>query len=105
LALLALSIQFAVSFGHIHADELRGSAMQAAAATAAPSSDDADHHDHDGVCAICVAILLLANAPLAAPPVVGFAPLPAGDVIDPQPRTAVAAAARVAFRSRAPPRA
>jgi hypothetical protein len=68
LALLALAIQFAVSFGHFH-----GIAAQAApeiqqAAQHAPSNNDPDQQSTDP-CAIC-AVMALANAVLfATPPV------------------------------------
>jgi hypothetical protein len=68
LALLALAIQFGLSFGHFH-----GIAAQAAPAIQqisqqAPSNRDSDQQPADP-CAIC-AVMALANAVLfAAPPV------------------------------------
>jgi hypothetical protein len=71
LALLALAIQFALSFGHFH-----GIAAQAApaiqqvqqASQQSPSNQDSDHQPTDP-CAIC-AVMALANAVLfASPPV------------------------------------
>src|SRR5258707_1916962 len=68
LALLALAIQFVLSFGHFH-----GIAAQAAPAIQkisqqAPSNQDSDQQPTDP-CAIC-AVMALANAVLfASPPV------------------------------------
>jgi hypothetical protein len=67
LALLALAVQFALSFGHFHAI-----AAQAAApaiqqtSQQAPSNQDSDHQPADP-CAIC-AVMALANAVLFASP-------------------------------------
>ena len=66
LALLALAIQFVLSFGHFH-----GSAAQAAPALQqisqqAPSNQDTDQQPADP-CAIC-AVMALANAALFATP-------------------------------------
>jgi hypothetical protein len=68
LALLALAIQFALSFGHFH-----GIATQAAPAIQQTSQQAPFNHDSDRQpaepCAIC-AVMALANAALfATPPV------------------------------------
>jgi hypothetical protein len=75
LALLALLVQFALSFGHIH-----GFAPQAASAT--QSVSPADHaakpqpapskHDSDqtnDVCAICVVMAMASTVLFSAPPI------------------------------------
>ena len=76
LALLALAIQFALSFGHFHGVAHAAPAIQSAAASLTapspqptPASDhDSDRHSNDP-CAIC-AVMALANAVLfATPPV------------------------------------
>jgi hypothetical protein len=74
LALLALAIQFVLSFGHIHgiADAaatsfviaLQGS-VTGPAQPQAPSHHDADHD----VCAICAVMAMAATALHASPPV------------------------------------
>jgi hypothetical protein len=72
LALLALAIQFALSFGHFHGVAQAAPAMQSALAQAAtpqpaPGSDqDSDRHANDA-CAIC-AVIAMANATLFATP-------------------------------------
>jgi hypothetical protein len=83
LALLALAIQFAVSFGHFHGEVARAApAIQAGladadlaiAATLAPqaeaaqrpSNHDTDHQTSD--CAICAVLSLANNFLFATPP-------------------------------------
>jgi hypothetical protein len=70
LALFALAIQFALSFGHFHAEFIHAApALQAAVAdaTAQPASDhDTDRHGTD--CAICAVLSLANNFLFASPP-------------------------------------
>jgi hypothetical protein len=105
IALFALAIQFALSFGHFH-----GVVAQAApvgvsnfAQPQQPASDrDSDQHPND-ICSIC-AVIAMANAVLfASPPV-----LPLPHAVEFSPFTAEAGFApiysvRVAFQPRAPP--
>jgi hypothetical protein len=104
LALFALAIQFALSFGHFH-----GAAAQAApnaftqAVPQQPAPDhDSDRHSDDP-CAIC-AVMALANAVLfASPPV-----LPLPQAVEFLHLVTAAEfvhlnSARVAFQPRAPP--
>jgi hypothetical protein len=117
LALFALAIQFALSFGHFHGEIARAaSAIQAgqsdtiAAALAAqeapfeaaqPSSHDTDQHISD--CAICAVLSLANNFLFAAPPLlelpqaVGLLHLTTGAEF------AHLGSLHPAFRSRAPP--
>jgi hypothetical protein len=68
LALLALTIQFALSFGHFHANAAQAAPAIQQASQQAPSNQDSDHQPADP-CAIC-AVMALANAVLfATPPV------------------------------------
>ena len=120
LALFALAIQFALSFGHFH-----GVAAQAAPAIQAglsradlahvatgatpeaaqkqvPSSPDTDQQTADG-CAICAVIALAGNLLFATPPV-----LLLPQAVELVYRTTDAEVAHLgsvhpAFRSRAPP--
>jgi hypothetical protein len=111
LALLALAVQFVVAFGHIHRDDIYGSA-RAAAAIAAPVSDGSQPlpgghpaKHSDDYCAICAAVSLLGNSFAAAAPSL---PLPgASHAIEQIDRVAVIfiAPRRAAFQSRAPPTA
>jgi hypothetical protein len=83
LALFALAIQFALSFGHFHA--IAAPAIQAGLSQAAladigtfaapeaaqkqvPSTPDTDQQPADG-CAICAVIALAGNVLFATPPV------------------------------------
>ena len=69
LALLALAIQFALSFGHFHGDVARAAPVLQAGLTEAvqqPSNHDTDRHVID--CAICAVMSLANNFLSAAPP-------------------------------------
>jgi hypothetical protein len=101
VALFALAVQFALSFGHFHP----------IAAQAAPSiqsvqqqlpSPDTDRH-LDDLCAICAVIALASTAVAAAPP-----SLLLPQFVELRQQTTETAflhlhAARAAFQSRAPP--
>jgi hypothetical protein len=115
LALFALAVQFVLSFGHIHRDDIYGpsygrtdAATIAAAASPdkSPSNPASPSSTHgDDYCAICATVSLLSNSFVAAAPQL---PVPvAVHVVDHV--TAVVALAipprRVAFQSRAPPTA
>jgi hypothetical protein len=119
LALLALAIQFALSFGHFHGEIARAApAIQAGLANAdiaaslttpeaqpeaaqPPSGHDTDQHSLD--CAICAVLSVAKNFLFAAPP-----PLALREAIK-LPHLTVGAefahlgAPHPAFRSRAPP--
>lgn len=105
LALFAFAIQFALSFGHFHAEMARAApTLQAAvadAATQSPSDHDNDRHSTD--CAIC-AVLSLANNFLSATP--PHLELPqAVELLQLAPRAEFAHLGSLhrAFQSRAPP--
>ena len=116
LALLALAIQFVLSFGHFHGVAHAAPAIQsgivasgivvtapAAGPQQQPASDhDSDRHDHDG-CAIC-SVMAMANAVLFATPPLLELPQAAEFLY----RTTDAEfvhlnSVRVAFQPRAPP--
>ena len=77
MALFALTLQMAVSFGHMHRDELglppaikAGQALALTDATGAPAGPaDEDHHPApDHYCPICASIALIGTgAPAVAP--------------------------------------
>ena len=114
LALAALALQLALSFGHVHLDGIRCISDRAIAGThsvtfaqaspQSPAQNPAGDAD-DGYCAICASIFLVSNSFAPAPPQL---PVPASftriehsfaaaqGIIEPR---------RVAFRSRAPPAA
>jgi hypothetical protein len=123
LALMALVLQFALSFGHFHAfAEKAAPATRTSPTKVAPASSEAVHtqdtatetsrkqqpsnddHDHPAAaCAICAVISLAGGALFAAPPV----------LLRPQPVDLLYLATdakfvhlnsvRLAFQSRAPP--
>jgi hypothetical protein len=108
LALIALALQIALAFGHVH---LRGSAqnLQTAITQSAALADTKSHAppripaDNDDYCAICASIFLVSSAFAPAPPQLL---VPASFrriehyINAAQP---LAEQLRLAFRSRAPP--
>ncbi len=107
LALVALAIQFAVSFGHVHLDGVRR--IDAAAAIAARPTHTAQSlpspppGDKDEYCAICASIYLAAGSFVPPPPLL---PVPLASItIAHFDRAAfvLVAPQRLAFQSRAPP--
>jgi hypothetical protein len=111
LALLALTVQFVVAFGHIHRDDIYGPARPAAAIAAAvpdgsqpvPANHPAKHSDD--YCAICATMSLLGNSFVAAAPLLLLPS--ASHAIGQFDRVAAIfiAPRRAAFQSRAPPAA
>jgi Protein of unknown function (DUF2946) len=109
LALFALAVQFVLAFGHIHHEDIYGSARPALAVAVPdgsqplPANHPAKHGDD--YCAICAAVSLLGNSFAAAAPTL---PLPAAShAIERFDRVAAIfiAPRRAAFQSRAPPTA
>lgn len=115
LALFALALQFVLSFGHIHREDIYGpsygvaGAAKIAASTVLdkspsnPSNQPATHHDD--YCAVCASISLLSNSFVAAAPQL---PVPvAVHVVDHVTHVVALAVPprRVSFQSRAPPTA
>jgi hypothetical protein len=114
LALLALALQFYLSFAHIHPEDIYGpanvplssAAQIALPATAASSSLTADHtaSQPDDICAICATIYLLGSSSVPAAPLVSPVALtwqPARHFI--RVTDIFSAPRRAAFQSRAPP--
>jgi hypothetical protein len=75
-ALIALAINLALSFGHVHAIDGRGVGHDSSvlfAAVAAPDADERQGHSDghaDDLCPICVAAAAIATALTPTPPVV-----------------------------------
>jgi hypothetical protein len=107
LALFALAVQLFLSFGHIHRDDIYGTARASAAAPAADQSrslpTDRSSHHTDDYCAICATISLLSSSFVAAAPQLAL-PL-ATHVVEHVGRVVVVVIAprRAHFQSRAPP--
>jgi hypothetical protein len=118
LALLALALQFGLSFGHFHVGAAQAAAIQPIDAqsdissatpdavdpsAALPAShDDSDHHPSES-CALCAIIALASTVLSVTPPVILLPQAEAflylvtdAAFVDPNP-------ARVAFQPRAPP--
>jgi len=110
IALFALLVQFAASFGHFHALASAatsapkvGTALAVSLTARQPASNH-DPHEHSGdICAIC-AVMAMANAALfASPPTL---PLPqAVEFAHPATggESVRVASVRIAFQPRAPP--
>jgi Protein of unknown function (DUF2946) len=106
LALFALAVQLALSFGHFH-----GIAAQAApaaqsvsdAATQQPSSNhDSDQHPNDG-CAICAVIAMANTVLFATPPVLQLPQAVELLYVTTEAGFSHLNSARVVFQPRAPP--
>jgi hypothetical protein len=117
LALLALALQFGLSFGHFHAGAAQPPAIQPVAAQTDPSlalatpdvsaelpasHNDSDQHPGEA-CAICAVIalagsVLFAPAPVLLPPQTAELPYRVTDAGFVHPNSA-----RGAFQPRAPP--
>ena len=109
VALVALAIQFASSFGHFH-HEWIGQPEAAHAEAADHAGYDHDHHDHDRHdgktthrCPICIAASFTQGFTPPSAPVLPA--LIAQAASTPAPMSAAATASRVRgpFQSRAPP--
>jgi hypothetical protein len=107
LALFALAVQFVLAFGHVHHEDIYGSARPAAAVAAAvPDGNQPLPAKHsDDYCAICATMSLLGNSFVAAAPDLPLPP--ASYAIERVDRVAAIfiAPRRAAFQSRAPPAA
>jgi hypothetical protein len=104
LALIALALNLALSFGHVHAI---GGQHRALIATAASPDGGPTGHHNDGLtddrCPICMAASAIGTALASAPPELAklFAVASLDRTIE--PILAVIEQQRAAFRSRAPP--
>jgi hypothetical protein len=105
LALMALALNLALSFGHIHA--IGGNQRNALVAAVAPSDGGRTGHHDDGLaddrCPICMAASAIGNALAATPPAL---PHPVAYVLvdrTVEPALAFVEQPKAAFRSRAPP--
>jgi hypothetical protein len=98
VALLALTLQFGLEFGHCHATP----APTAALTGAAPHTDTGDSGDAD-YCATCAMLALLTGAQTATAPVVVLAIASNWAEITFAPEAARTLSQRAPFRSRAPP--
>ena len=109
-ALLALTVNLALSFGHFHAADgkvVSGGLIAAMTSAASPDDGSRSNHPTDGhvdvLCPICVASAALAHAFAATPPVlpVTFACVARAPTLP--PTIALVEPQRAAFQSRGPP--
>jgi hypothetical protein len=106
LALIALAVNIALSFGHIHAiaghNAPRG--LVVAALTSSHQGPAQGHSgDADYLCPICIAAGAMANALAAAPPVISLQLTETAVDRTIAPVRIVLEQPRAAFQSRAPP--
>ena len=105
VALFALAIQFALSFGHFHGVAASNLTAQPAYSQSAPQpASDQGSGEHPGdICAICV-VMAMANAALyAAPPVVLMPQAVAFAYLTPGADLVRVNTVRGAFQPRGPP--
>jgi len=106
LALIALAIQFGVSFGHVHgiaANAPAAAQSRTAQNLPSPAPDQGDHDDD--YCAICAVLALVSTSQTASAPTIALVVSHVSVV-----RWQITAidgfeSPRAAFRSRAPPQA
>ena len=99
MALLALTLQLGLAFGHVHATPVLTTALST---TASPQSDTGDSRDAD-YCATCAILALLTGAQTATAPVVVLPAALVSAEITSLPEAARMVSQRAPFRSRAPP--
>jgi hypothetical protein len=104
LALLALAIQFVVSFGHFHGLAAQAApAVQSLSSLTQPSTPDEDQQRPGEPCAVC-AVMALANAALSAsPPILSLPQAVAFLYSGTEAEFVHLAHIRLAFQPRAPP--
>ena len=102
LALLALAVQFVLSFGHVHGIMAQTAPSIHATQQLPAPGHDSDQHPDD-FCAICAVMALASTAVAATPPAL---PIPQAFELEHPPIDATVAhprPMRAAFQSRAPP--
>lgn len=111
LALFALAFQMAVSFGHMHRDDLglpplsSADGTQTASVTTPADPANSGHHpaSDDDYCPICASMQLIATALPSLPPVL-WVPEPIRRVwLAQTPPRGVSTPLALSFRARAPP--
>jgi hypothetical protein len=105
VALVAISLQLVLAFGHVHHDAYSHASEIAALTDGSNSSqpgNPAAPTDHD-YCAICTVLSLLSGAQGASAPALPVPATTPSVAVVVAPETVHAAELRPAFRSRAPP--
>lgn len=111
LALFALALQFALSFGHIHPEDIYGPARAADVSIALPATGgsqllpaDQPYHSDD-YCPICATMYLLGSSSVPQAPQLLLPPVASQAIAHFDGVALVIASQRAPFQSRAPPRA
>jgi hypothetical protein len=104
LALFALAVQFALSFGHFHGVTAQAApGMSAAAQPQQPTSDhDSDRQSNDG-CAICAVMAMASTVTFATPPLLLPPQAIEFQYLTTDAESVQLNAVHVAFQPRAPP--
>jgi len=104
LALFALAVQFALSFGHFHAIAAQAApGMPQAAQSQQPASGhDSDRQSNDG-CAICAVVAMANTVTFATPPLLLLPQAVEFSYLTTDAEPVQLNAVRVAFQPRAPP--
>src|SRR5262250_1523150 len=109
-ALIALTINLALSFGHVHAIDGKSLGHRSGVLVAAVASPDDDHrqgrgdNDHaDDLCAICLASTAIASALAPTPPVVPVEFVISTIVHTIEQALVIVEPRRAAFQPRGPP--
>ena len=102
LALFALAIQFALSFGHFHAVAAQAAPAIASAQQQPASSPDSDQQPND-TCAICAVIALANTVLFATPPLLLLPQAVEFLYLVSDAEFVHLSSARIAFQPRAPP--
>jgi hypothetical protein len=102
MALLALTLQFALSFGHLHVGHTAHADLAAAADPRPAAMPDTNDHDSH-YCGIYAINALLSGAQVATPPVIDSLVVLATADVDFDAETARTVPRYSAFHSRAPP--
>jgi hypothetical protein len=101
-ALLALTLQLGLAFGHVHVAATSATTLSATASPQSDTGDSGDSGDAD-YCATCAILALLTGAQTATAPVVNLSISLVSTEIALQPETARFLSPHAAFRARAPP--
>jgi hypothetical protein len=101
-ALFALALQLALSFGHLHLDEL-GVTAAAAQTSSHPGKSPGNAPDSDELCAICAVISMSGTLEIPHPPALVFATAPHDAFFADLAAILVANHERDHFQARAPP--
>jgi hypothetical protein len=119
IALFALGIQFALSFGHFHGVASAGTSAREFSSAASKHSFDANltaqvvdsqserqpasNHDSGDICAICAVMAIASAALFATPPSLPLSQIAEFSRLATESHLARVAYARAAFQPRAPP--